>query len=297
MVLVTKKQRTLPIHHQKRHGDHHKRTKPYEKTYWPYLPLLAVAGVTMMLNLAWPAISSHATGNVLGASTGITQYALLTDTNHDRQVEHAGNLTLNTDLAAAAQAKAQDMASKNYWSHVSPNGTSPWQFINQTGYRYRAAGENLAYGFTNSDEVVRGWMNSREHRTNLLNTAYQNVGFGVVQAPSFQGSKQQTIVVAMYGQPTADSGIAPSVVGNDLPSKQVVRLDLYAGNALPGALYMLLAVTFLAASVIVLRHVKLAHRAFAYSEAFIVRHPMLDVVMVTIAAAGILFSRTAGFIH
>ncbi len=297
MVLVTKKQQTPPIHHQKRHGNHHKRTKPYEKTYWPFLPMLAIAGVTVMLNLAWPALSSQAPGRVLGASTGITQYALLAETNQDRQAEHAGALTINSALAQAAQAKAEDMAANNYWAHVSPSGTSPWQFINQTGYQYRSAGENLAYGFSNSDDVVRGWMNSREHRMNLLNTTYQNVGFGVVQAANYQGAKQQTIVVALYGQPTTDSDIAPALTGNDLPSKQIARVDMYAGNALPGALYIVLVVTFIALAAVLLRHSKFAHKAFVYSEAFIVHHPMLDIVLVSIAAAGILVSRTAGFIH
>lgn len=297
MVLVTKKQRTPPIHHQKRHGQHHKHTKPYEKTYWPYLPLLSIIGFSILVNLAWVGLSSPKS-QVLGASVGITQDALLLDTNLDRHADHAGSLTVDPQLSAAAQQKAQDMANNNYWSHISPAGATPWKFIDQSGYKYRAAGENLAYGFSNSDEVIRGWMNSREHRSNLLNSAYQNVGFGVVQAASFQGKPKQTIVVAMYGQPTTDSnGFAPSVTGNDLPSKQVVRLDLYAGNALPGALFMLLGVTTLAAGLVVLRHFKFAHRAFVYSEAFIIHHPMLDVIMVSVAAAGIILSRTAGFIH
>lgn len=297
MVLVTKKQKTLPIHHQKRQANHHRRTKPYEKTYWPYLPLLAIGGVAMMLNIAWPAISSHAGGSVLGASIGITPYSLMSETNHDRQTLHVGELTLSSQLQAAAQAKAEDMAARGYWAHISPSGTSPWQFINQSGYKYQAAGENLAYGFTNSDEVIRGWMNSREHRTNLLNTNYQNVGFGVAQAASFQGGKHQTIVVAMYGEPTIASGIAPSTTGNDLPARQVARMELYAGNAIPGALYILLVITLITAALVITRHARIAHRFYVYSEAFVVHHPLLDVALVTIAASGILFSRTAGFIH
>jgi hypothetical protein len=213
MVLVTKKQKTLPIHHQKRHGSHHKHTKPYERTYWPYLPLFAIIGLSFIINFAWTGLSASK-ANVLGASDGITQDVLLLETNKDRHADHAGSLTLDNQLAAAAQAKAQDMADKNYWSHNAPDGTTPWKFITQTGYQYYAAGENLAYGFANSDQVVRGWMNSREHRTNLLNSAYSNVGFGVVEAPSYQGKPKQTIVVAMYGQPTTEKNYAPSLNGN-----------------------------------------------------------------------------------
>ena len=300
MVLISKKQKSLPVHHQKRQGSHHKHTKPYERTYWPYLPLLAIAGIAIVANILWVSLPQHygnSSGAVLGLSVGITQDALLFDTNRDRSEQATDDLTIDPQLSAAAQAKAQAMATNDYWSHISPSGVTPWSFIDQSGYQYRAAGENLAYGFSNSADVVRGWMNSSEHRANLLNSAYQNVGFGIVKTAHYQGAAAQTIVVALYGQPDKAAGVAPSLSGNDLPARQVARLDLFAGNALPGAFTLLVLITAVAGSIFTIRHLRFVHRAVVYSEDFIIHHPMLDVVMVSLTAAGILLSRTAGFIH
>lgn len=300
MVLVTKKAKTPPIHHQKRHGQHHKRTKPYEKTYWPYLPLLAIAGISLVINFAWTGLSQPVQmgGAVLGASTGFTQQALLTETNQDRAEQHIGSLTLDGQLTTAAQAKADDMAAKNYWAHNAPDGTTPWKFVQDSGYRYVAAGENLAYGFADSDQVLKAWMNSAEHRANVLNGAYQNVGFGVARPANYQGAHDQVIVVALYGKPIASvAGVAPNQTANDLPARQMTRVDLYAGNVLPGALTIVIVTATAAAALFVWRHLRFARRVFVHSEEFIVRHPMLDVALVTVAAAGVLLSRTAGFIH
>src|SRR5206468_12650742 len=110
-------------------------------------------------------------------------------------------LTIDPQLAAAAQAKARDMVAGNYWSHTSPAGKTPWTFISAAGYQYQQAGENLAYGFASADDTEAAWMNSAEHRANILETSYQNVGFGVAQSPNYQGQGAETIVVAEYGQP------------------------------------------------------------------------------------------------
>lgn len=301
MVLVTKKLLTLPVHHQKRHGSHHKHTKPYEKAYWPYLPMLAIAGLSLVASVFWTQLS-HPSGAVLGASTGITQDALLTKTNQDRVDRNAGSLTIDPQLTQAAQAKAEDMAGSDYWSHTSPNGDTPWSFVGRSGYAYQAIGENLAYGFADSDDVIKGWLNSQEHRFNMLNSAYQNIGFGIVEAENFQNSTNQTIVVAIYGQPSSAMATAPkslslSRYSGDLPARHVARLDLFAGNAVPGALTLLVTVVFVAGSLVIFRHTHFIHRSIVYGETFVVRHPFLDIALISLAAAGIVLSRTAGFIH
>lgn len=135
---------------------------------------------------------------VLSYATEMSLSGLLSGTNAARASQGLGALTLDIQLNNAAQMKAQDMASKDYWAHVAPDGTQPWYFFDQAGYTYLRAGENLAYGFSTSQGTVDGWMNSPSHRANILGD-YRDVGFGIVNAPSYQGSGQQTIVVAHYG--------------------------------------------------------------------------------------------------
>lgn len=296
MVLVNKKEQAAPLHHRKRQGSHHKRSKTYEKSYWPYLPLLAIAGVAMLLNVAWTSLDRNQT-SVLGASTGLTNLQLLSDTNQSREEQGIGSLRLNSRLAAAAQAKAQDMASTNYWSHTAPDGRQPWSFAEGAGYQYQALGENLAYGFVGSDDVVDGWLNSQAHRANMLDPAYQDVGFGVIQAADFQDKGSQTIVVAMYGRRTEAVAMATQRSDTILPARQVSRVELVAANAVPGILSIVIVASTAAAAVFIFRHSRFIHRAVVHSEAFIVRHRRMDIMVVSIIAVGILLTRTAGFIH
>jgi hypothetical protein len=135
---------------------------------------------------------------VLAYATEMSRSGLLSGTNAARSSNGLAPLALNAQLNNSAQAKAQDMANKDYWAHVSPDGTQPWYFFDQAGYSYVRAGENLAYGFLTSQGAVDGWMNSATHRANILGD-YADVGFGIVNAPNYQSSGEQTIVVAHYG--------------------------------------------------------------------------------------------------
>lgn len=154
--------------------------------------------------------------DVLAYATEMSRGGLLTGTNNARAASGLAPLTLDSQLNNSAQAKAQDMANKNYWAHVSPDGTQPWYFFDQAGYAYVRAGENLAYGFMTSQGAVDGWMNSPSHRDNILGN-YYDVGFGIVNTPNYQSSGEQTIVVAHYGAraaapapPAAPAAPAPS---------------------------------------------------------------------------------------
>jgi hypothetical protein len=93
------------------------------------------------------------------------------------------------------------MIARNYWSHTTPDGQEPWVFIDNSGYDYSKAGENLAYGFATSSDAVGGWMNSPSHRANMLDTAFSDVGFGFANGSNYNGDGEQTVVVAMYGSP------------------------------------------------------------------------------------------------
>ncbi len=207
MVLAAHPKHKVSIHDKKRFGQHHKPSKHYTKTYWPYLPMLLVVLCGFVLNLTW-----HPGQAVLGYATSISPTGLLDETNTQRTQNSETALAMNSQLMQAAQAKANDMVAKNYWSHVSPDGTQPWQWITNAGYSYMSAGENLAYGFDTSSATVSGWMNSAEHRANILNSDFQDVGFGIANSPNFNGDGEETVVVAMYGQ--HQRIVSPSIVKN-----------------------------------------------------------------------------------
>ena len=140
----------------------------------------------------------NAKPQVLSYAVEMSVGALLSGTNNARATNGLAPLTLDGSLNSSAQAKAQHMMDNDYWAHVAPDGTQPWYFFSAAGYNYQTAGENLAYGFGTSQGVIDGWMGSPGHRANILG-AYADVGFGIVNAPNYQSSGQQTIVVAHYG--------------------------------------------------------------------------------------------------
>jgi len=222
MVLRTKKETTTPLHHRKRQANHHKRTKDYEKHYWPYLPLLVIVGLGFGLNSMWTPLSSVMTQrDVLGYATNTSPIGLLDETNLRRTDNGLAGLNVNSQLTKAAQAKAEDMATRDYWSHTTPDGKEPWWFVSNTGYNYLTVGENLAYGFDTSTSTVAGWMNSAAHRANLLNANFQDVGFGIANSANYQTNGQETIIVAMYGKsavpPVATAGsVSQSATGQPI---------------------------------------------------------------------------------
>lgn len=125
---------------------------------------------------------------------------LIAYTNDERAQNSAGALSDNALLDQAAQAKADDMAKKGYFSHTSPDGKQPWDFIKAAGYEYQYAGENLAVRFVDSKDVVGAWMQSPTHRANIVKSQYREIGIGIAQG-IYKGS-EATYVVQYFGTPS-----------------------------------------------------------------------------------------------
>jgi uncharacterized protein YkwD len=107
-------------------------------------------------------------------------------------------LRLNAQLSEAANDRVQDMFARHYFSHVAPDGTSPFVCVEKRGYRFHSCGENLAIGYPGTS-VVTGWMGSPGHRANILGADYEDVGIAIADdapAARYRGP----LVVAIYGQ-------------------------------------------------------------------------------------------------
>lgn len=176
----------------------------HHNSYRPHLIRRHGLAFALMLVLGIQVISgirtSSADGRVLGYASNVSISGLLSATNSERAAAGKSALSLSNKLNSAAQGKANHMISGDYWAHTSPDGVTPWYWFDWAGYDYKVAGENLAYGFDTSNGVVNGWMNSPSHRDNMLNGAFENVGFGIANGSDYQGGTN-TVVVAHYGDP------------------------------------------------------------------------------------------------
>lgn len=98
--------------------------------------------------------------------------------NKERAAAGLKSLTSDSQIAAVAQKKAEDMAKNGYFSHTSPTYGSAFDMLKAAGISYRSAGENIAKGQKTAQVVMNGWMNSSGHRANILSSSYTKIGVG-----------------------------------------------------------------------------------------------------------------------
>ena len=77
------------------------------------------------------------------------------------------------------------MAQKNYFSHTSPTYGSPFDMMKRFGINFKAAGENIASGQRNANEVMAAWMKSQGHRENILKPEFTHLGVGYYRGGSY----------------------------------------------------------------------------------------------------------------
>ena len=153
---------------------------------------------------------------------------IVAETNDERKTGSLSLLARNEVLDTAAQLKAEHMADNGYFSHYSPDGTSPWHWFSEVSYSYLHAGENLAVHFTDSSEVVAAWMRSPTHRENIMNTQYQEIGIGVAKG-EYEGH-DTVFVVQLFGTKKAEAAPAAPVI---VATEELSDLDINEPTTTP----------------------------------------------------------------
>jgi hypothetical protein len=158
--------------------------------------------------------------SILGYASNISPSEVVRLTNEKRAAAGLSALSLNQELSAAAYTKGQDMIARDYWAHIAPDGTEPWKFFKDFGYKYRYAGENLARDFSDASSAVNAWMNSPTHKENMLNPKYKEIGIGVVEGDL--AGVDTTIIVQFFGATYTDKVTQPLAgVTTELPKTQL----------------------------------------------------------------------------
>lgn len=174
--------------------------------------------------------------SVLGISSNVSSEELLQLTNKVRQEQGLPPLAMNSRLAIAAENKAEDMFAKDYWAHNAPDGRTPWVFIKGAGYNYVYAGENLARGFQNNQDVIDAWIASPTHRANVLSENYTEVGFAVKKG-ELSGEETVLIVEELGNQSPTFAQALPSVnkallasVAQNIEQKPLINSAVFSLN-------------------------------------------------------------------
>jgi uncharacterized protein YkwD len=128
--------------------------------------------------------------------------------NEIRRKHRLPTFCVHPVLQRAARDHSEDMIRKDYFSHDTKgrNETAEGRIkrfgYTTQGFSFYMIGENIAYGngtYGEPDSIMNSWMNSPDHRHNILNGKYREIGIGVST-----GTWQNTDGVKMY---TADFGV------------------------------------------------------------------------------------------
>lgn len=150
--------------------------------------------------------------------------SILSDlTNTERNNNNLNTLEVNPILTRAAELKAQDMATLGYFAHTSPEGKTPWYWLDQVNYNYQYAGENLAVNFTDSKDVTDAWMNSPTHRANIVKDKYTEVGTGI--ATGVYEGRDTVFVAQIYANPALKQIQEPKITKSKTDDTSIVNND------------------------------------------------------------------------
>jgi uncharacterized protein YkwD len=101
--------------------------------------------------------------------------------NGERKKRNIPEVRFDAELNTLAKSHSQDMAQNENFSHLSSDGKTYTERLIRSGIYFSANGENVAFSETFYPEYIhKSLMSSPEHRENILNPMFNQVGIGVV---------------------------------------------------------------------------------------------------------------------
>jgi uncharacterized protein YkwD len=156
--------------------------------------LLVVAVLVLASGIA---CNSPSSSSALGTPAE-TVAALVASTNEERLRAGIAALAIDSRLAQAAQWQAEQCASLGEVTHVLAQAKypRPEDRLSAAGYSWSAYGENLARGHRTPEAAIDGWMRSEEHRANILDADFTQIGTGFAT-----DSSGRPYYVQVFGRP------------------------------------------------------------------------------------------------
>jgi len=104
---------------------------------------------------------------------------MLTLVNQERIKNGLNPVKADPEIAVVARKHSVDMFARGYFSHITPEGTDPFDRMRKENVKFLTAGENLALAQTLAI-AHDGLMHSPGHRANILNPAFGRLGIGIM---------------------------------------------------------------------------------------------------------------------
>jgi uncharacterized protein YkwD len=167
---------------------------------------VAVGLVALLGALAAPAAHSSKAGNKVVLSS--LETGVLSQLNKIRVQHGLQPVKISARLTASAAQHSREMGADGYFEHNSHDGTAFWKRIGRwygsNGYGYWSVGENLLWSSPQVDPVdaLQLWMNSPEHRANILTARWREIGISAVHVAAAPGTfkgLEVTIITTDFG--------------------------------------------------------------------------------------------------
>jgi uncharacterized protein YkwD len=103
--------------------------------------------------------------------------------NAQRTTDGLQPLAVDPALTQVARERSDDQVAEHYFAHTAPDGGTVFDLLNAAGIGWVYGGEDLAQsrGVDPVKAAIDGFMQSPEHRDNVLGSNYRRVGVGVAQ--------------------------------------------------------------------------------------------------------------------
>ena len=123
----------------------------------------------------------------LTAGMSAQEAEILRLVNDERKRAGAPALKSSQRLVLASRGHSYDMALRNYLGYDGPAGDTPAERVRGVGVDSAALGENIYLDRDTdraklAERAVKGWLNSREHRANILSPGFAETGIGIARA-------------------------------------------------------------------------------------------------------------------
>ena len=134
-----------------------------------------------------------------GSFSSTSERQLVSLTNQARAAAGLRALRIDSTLTSIARWRSKDMIVRNYFSHnIPPSGKMVFSVLDSKGYCYSLAGENIGWNNYPDDvataTIQRQFMDSADHRSNILGKRWDVIGVGAYKGPT--GKKMWTVLFA-----------------------------------------------------------------------------------------------------
>lgn len=99
--------------------------------------------------------------------------------NEQRKANNIAELRYRNDIQECADIRADEIIT--LFDHTRPDGTDCFTVFDEKGIKYTTVGENIAQGYIDPASVMEGWMNSENHKKNILSPDFTGMAVGIAE--------------------------------------------------------------------------------------------------------------------